>query len=226
MSRRYLHPVLPAPGARLLLDRAASHHLLEVCRHPRGAPLRLFDGRGREALCRLVGVEGNLALVEGLQEPRESFSGSWRVLLLALCKGPAFEAALRMACELGVGEVRPVLAARSNLRRGNEDRWRRVLEAASRQCGRATLPALAELSPLPVALEAQGLPAERWVATPTAPLAAHSGEDLALLIGPEGGLDEAEIAAARAAGFTPVGLGPLILRVDTAVAAALARALG
>jgi 16S rRNA (uracil1498-N3)-methyltransferase len=77
-----------------------------------------------------------------------------------------------------------------------------------------------------VALEAQGLPAERWVATPTAPLAAHSGEDLALLIGPEGGLDEAEIAAARAAGFTPVGLGPLILRVDTAVAAALARALG
>jgi 16S rRNA (uracil1498-N3)-methyltransferase len=164
--------------------------------------------------------------LEALEEPREAQDGPWRVLLLALCKGPAFETALRMACELGVAEVRPVLTARSNLRQGNPERWRRVLEAASRQCGRASLPLLADREPLAAAVTATRLPAERWVAAPSAPLAAPWSSDLALLIGPEGGLNEAEIVAARDAGFTPVGLGPLVLRVDTAVAAALARALG
>ncbi|MFH1465541.1 MAG: RsmE family RNA methyltransferase [Pseudomonadota bacterium] len=224
--RRYLHPALPAPGERLLLDRATSHHLLEVCRHPRGEPLRLFDGRGQEARCRLVGVEGGQALVEGLEEVHTPPAGARRVLLLALCKGPAFETALRMASELGVGEIRPVLAARSNLRRGNAERWRRVLEAASRQCGRAELPALAELAPLGTAMAAPDLPTTRWVATLAADLKPPPTGDLALLVGPEGGLSATELAEAHTAGFEPVGLGPLVLRVDTAVAAALARALG
>jgi 16S rRNA (uracil1498-N3)-methyltransferase len=63
------------------------------------------------------------------------------------------------------------------------------------------------------------------VAVPGAPLLPCPKGDLALLIGPEGGLDGDEIAAALAAGFTPSGLGGSVLRVDTAVAAALARTL-
>ncbi len=224
MSRRYHSPDLPKPGERRRLSQATSHHLLRVRCLARGAELILFDGQGNELRCRLVAVEGSRALVEGLEAFTSPAAPETRLeLLQALCKGPAFESALRMATELGVGRLRPVRCARSNLRTDRQERWQRVLVAAAEQCGRCRLPQLDALRPLEQVLADPELPSRRLVLVPGAGSPKVAGEDLALLVGPEGGLDEQELAAARAAGFEDAGLGPWTLRTDTAAAAALAR---
>jgi 16S rRNA (uracil1498-N3)-methyltransferase len=223
--RRYHHAALPAPGERLTLPRDTSHHILQVCRHPRGEPLTLFDGAGSEATCTLVDVKGGQAVVActALLPP---CAPTHRVtLLLALCKPAAWETSMRMATELGVDHIQPVLCSRSTVRKLRLERWQRVLVAACEQSGRRWLPTLAAPLPLVRALCEPSLPSRRLQMAPGAPSPApepHRG-DLALLVGPEGGLSAQEQAEAAQAGFEPAGLGTHVLRVDTAVAAALAR---
>ena len=223
MSRRYHHPALPAPGERQTLPKDTSHHILQVCRHPRGEPLQLFDGAGAEAHCLLVDVQGQRAVVECTALLPACAPSRRVVLLLALCKPTAWETSLRMATELGVDLVQPVLAERSTVRKLRLERWQKLLVAACEQSGRRWLPTLHEPLPLERALRAPSLPSRRLLLSPDAsPLPSASG-DLALLVGPEGGLSDQERAQALQAGFTPAGLGAHVLRVDTAVAAALAR---
>ncbi len=224
MSRRYHHPALPQPGERAVLPKDTSHHILQVCRHPRGEPLTLFDGVGGEARCTLVDVERSRAVV-ACDELLPPCSPSRRLtLLLALCKPAAWETSLRMATELGVDHVQPVLCARSTVRKLRLERWQKVLVAACEQSGRRWLPTLSSPASLLRALEEPSLPSRRLLLAPGASPALPSPTgDLALLVGPEGGLSAQEHAAALQAGFEATGLGTHILRVDTAVAAALAR---
>lgn len=223
--RRYHHTVLPAPGERLTLPKDTSHHILQVCRHPRGKPLRLFDGAGSEASCTLVDVTGGRAVVSCTELLPPCAPCRRLTLLLALCKPAAWETALRMATELGVDHIQPVLCSRCSVRKLRLERWQKVLVAACEQSGRRWLPSLAAPLPLSQALCEPSLPPERLQLAPGAPSPALEapGGDLALLVGPEGGLSEQEQAEATQAGFEPAGLGHHVLRADTAVAAALAR---
>ncbi len=223
MSRRYLAATLPPPGERVELPRETSHHILQVCRHPRGEPLRLFDGRGREHRCILAEVRGQRAMVEGLEALPEAPPPPQLVLLLALCKPAAWETALRMATELGITDLLPAVCGRSTVRRLRLARWQKLAVSACEQCGRSWLPTLHEALPLPQALETPWLPRQRLLMAPGAPTEPSTAGARALLVGPEGGLTEEEQALALEAGFTPAGLSRHILRVDTAVAAALAR---
>ena len=221
--RRYPSPELPALGARIPLPPATSHHVLVVCRHPRGDVLRLFDGAGGEVEARLVGTEAGLAVVEGLGPvPSPGSAGPRVVLAQALLKGAAFEEVLRLATACGASAVQPVITRRTVARGGRPDRWARILEASARQCGRPDLP---EVAPPCLLGEfvARPLPPARLVLLPgAAPCTAPEG-DRCLLVGPEGGFDDDEVEIARAAGFSPAGLGPWTLRAADAAAAALAR---
>lgn len=227
MTRRYLCREIPSPGCVVRLDPATSHHVLRVAVLPRGRRLGLFDGRGTEAVGRLVGVEEGLAVVEVLAGSTEQVVPAplpRRIdLLLSVCKGPPYERMLRMATELGATRLLPVLTHRAVPRGDRGERWERVLQAAAEQCGRADLPALLPALPLPDALALSDLPAVRLVLHPGGPVRDARAGDLALLVGPEGGLTPDELEAAAHAAFEQVGLGPLTLRADTAVAAALAR---
>jgi 16S rRNA (uracil1498-N3)-methyltransferase len=224
MSRRYHVTPLPSPGERIELPRETSHHILQVCRHPRGEPLLLFDGQGREHRCALVDVRGQRAVVEGLEALPVAPPPPPIALLLALCKPTAWETAVRMATELGISDLQPVLATRSTVRRLRIERWLKLVVAACEQSGRRWLPRLHEPLPLPSALEAPWLPQRRLLLAPGAPSDRESTSGgMALLVGPEGGLSDEEQAQARQAGFEPTGLSSHVLRVDTAVAAALAR---
>jgi 16S rRNA (uracil1498-N3)-methyltransferase len=119
-----------------------------------------------------------------------------------------------------------VLAARAVARPepGRRARWLKVAREAARQCGRADVPAVDAPLPLAAALELPDLPARRfalWEAAEGRSLLGSLAEDpdpapTALLVGPEGGFAREEIDVAGAAGFLPVGLGPRILRVETA----------
>ena len=149
-------------------------------------------------------------------------------LCAALIKKPRFDLLLEKATELGVGRIQPVLTRRGVADKLNLERAQAIVTEAAEQCARTALPELAEPAKLDALLarwetsralffadELGGEPA-------AAAFAAHSGP-AALLIGPEGGFDDAERAAIRAhPAARPVSLGPRILRAETAAIAAAA----
>ena len=98
----------------------------------------------------------------------------------------------------------------------------RVIEGAARQSGRAIRPILHPLRPFREVLEAPASQLQ-WICVPGAEVAPGSSGPARVLIGPEGGWTEAEVAAAVASDWRPVGLGTHVLRAETAVAAALTR---
>ena len=149
-------------------------------------------------------------------------------LCAALIKKPRFDLLLEKATELGVGRIQPVLTRRGVADKLNLERAQAIVTEAAEQCARTALPELAAPAKLDALLagwdrgralffadELGGQPA-------AAAFAAHSGP-AALLIGPEGGFDDAERAAIRAhPAARPVSLGPRILRAETAAIAAAA----
>jgi 16S rRNA (uracil1498-N3)-methyltransferase len=170
-------------------------------------------------------------LLEKLETPMAAVR---LILCAALVKFDRFEWTIEKATELGVAEIVPFEAARSE--RGLEraaqkrvERWRRIALEASQQSRRAHLPEVRE----PVAFEDAIRQAAEYrfaldeepggAAVGSATPEKRLGEDsVALLIGPEGGWTEPERAAFVAAGWTRVSLGPLILRSETAAVAGLA----
>lgn len=210
--------------APALLDAAGSRHLLAVCRHPRGAPLVLFDGRGREVDAFLSGVVGERAEVTRASEIREARAPLPLHLVLGVPKGPALDSALRMAVEVGATHIHPALTERTVPKGEHHDRWDRILVSAAEQCGRADKAVLSPLSPLREACARVPREYTRFLASPGAAPPLSSGEPplgAALAIGPEGGFSAREREALEREGWAPLGLGPLILRVDTAVAVGL-----
>ena len=156
------------------------------------------------------------------------------VLCAALIKFDHFEWMIEKATELGVSEIVPVETIRSE--RGLEraahkrvERWRRIALEASQQSRRAFLPEVSEPEPLLEALSREANfkfamdegPAARPLNS-ALPVARDPNDTVAILIGPEGGWTEEERAQFTAAGWSPVSLGPLILRAETAALAALA----
>lgn len=219
--RRFFAAELPSPGQQLTLDAEVSHHLLRVTGVAPQERIRLFDGAGLECEAQLIGAQGGLALVEGVNEARRLNLTQERVLLVGLPKKPAWELALRMVTELGATELRPFVAQRSVATGDHQDRWDRIVREAARQCGRAEWPRVHPLGTLEQQL--RDLPeGARYALTPGAQRAPRPEGALCLLTGPEGGLTNKELALAERGGFVPVGLGPLTLRADTAMVAGLA----
>jgi 16S rRNA (uracil1498-N3)-methyltransferase len=221
MARRCFSETL-IEGSHATLSGSEAHHLLHVLRATPGMPVVLFDGSGAEfdsevASCGRSSVELNvLARREVSRELSFSLT-----LGVALPKGDRQRWIVEKAVELGVSRLVPLVTERSE-KLGSEKLSRYVIEA-SKQCGRNRLMEIAEpqrwadwLS-LPKGLAGSH---RTWVAHPTGrPLAAFDlQQPLAtwLAIGPEGGLTDEEIAAAAAADWEIVGLGPRILRIETA----------
>jgi 16S rRNA (uracil1498-N3)-methyltransferase len=104
--------------------------------------------------------------------------------------------------------------------------WQQVVISACEQCGRNRIPEVRMISPLDVWLAAEKSDALRWILLPGADTALrdlpHPHKPIELLVGPEGGLTDAEAEAARRAGYQPVRLGPRVLRTETAAPALLA----
>lgn len=219
--RRYRVERVGRPGDEHLLDETSSHHCLVVCQTPRGTTIAIYDDR-LEAEAEVAGVRGGAAVVRQRTEPRTVQVSVRRVLVAGLARKPAVERVLRMGTELGVTEFRLFVARRSVAKGLHEDRWTRIVASATQQCGRTEAPSVVGYTGLGPALE--GLPPlPRWVLSPGADDWRPTDAEAVLLTGPEGGLTAEELELAAAAGFTPAGLGPWILRADTAVVAALSR---
>jgi 16S rRNA (uracil1498-N3)-methyltransferase len=203
------------------------NYLRNVLRLKDGQPLELFNGRGRRAHGTLalarrearVKVESSEASPEELVVPI--------TLLAALAKGEKMELVIQKAVELGVTSIAPVETERSVLElkgaraEKRVARWRQIMINACEQCGRDTLPTIEPIRPLEETVAAIKAPV-RLVLDPRAerPLTELRDQPrpdgVALLVGPEGGLTEGEVATAVERGFRALTLGPRILRAETA----------
>jgi len=232
LNRVYVGQTL-LTGSEVLLPEAAAYHVARVLRLRAGAPLVLFDGSGADHRGEIVAVEGDRVRVAvgdrsaGLRESPLAIT-----LVQAVSRGERMDWTLQKATELGVRRIQPVLSARSVVRLDDAQagrklrHWQAIVAGACEQCGRSVLPEVRPPLELARFLLESPREGQRLVLSPSGPASlaglASTAARVELLIGPEGGLDDAELGAAARAGFAPVRLGPRVLRTETAGIAALA----
>ncbi|WP_260925164.1 16S rRNA (uracil(1498)-N(3))-methyltransferase [Novosphingobium sp. 9] len=219
-------------GQTLVIEGQQAHYLAKVMRVGSGDAVIACDNATGEWAC-MVASAGKRDVV---LEVRDHLRGREQVpdftLCAALLKKPNFDLVLEKATELGVRTIQPVVTRRCVADKLNPERALTIVTEAAEQCARTALPDLEE----PVKLDAllRDWPQDRALffadETGGAPAAevfrAHTGP-AALLVGPEGGFDEAERAAIRALPQArAITLGPRILRGETATIAALGLWMG
>ena len=224
-----------AEGERLDVPAAEVPHLVRVLRLGPGAAVRVFDGRGHEWEATLRETGRQRAVVELGRRQRAAPETRVRyILATAVLKGDGTDEVVRDAVMLGVSAIRPFVSARaevtpSALARGHRrERWERVAVASAKQCGRAVVPVVHEVTDVATMLASDGaalrlLLVEPAVDAPGATLGALAAPAaVCLAVGPEGGWTAQEVAIAVAAGWRPLRLGGRVLRADAAPLVALA----
>ena len=221
-----------ATGSQCELGDAAAQHVGRVLRMTEGQSLVLFNGDGQDYSARITHADKKRVKVS-VEEARSNLAESNLDILLgqALSKGDRMDYAIQKAVEMGVTGIAPLSTDRSDVKlKGDREEkrlrhWRQVAISAAEQCGRARVPELHPVMALNDWLEHTEDRDLRLVLhhrTQQSLGSLDKPSRVALMIGPEGGLSPDEIAAAEAAGFMPVTLGPRVLRTETAPVAAIA----
>ncbi len=224
-----LHVVHPlAAGQPVPLTPAQANYLFAVMRLGSGATVRLFNGRDGEwrAIVAEAGRKGGTLVAEAPTRPLRLPPDVW--LLFAPLKKTRTDFIVEKAAELGAARILPVQTDHTNAERIRQDRLQAHAVEAAEQCGGTYVPEVAALAPLARVLGGWD-PARRilWADEATAdlprpPLPPRDGGAWAVLVGPEGGFSPAEADRLRALPWVVrTGLGPRILRADTAAVAAL-----
>lgn len=232
LPRTRLHLDQPlADGGAATLDAARAHYLRAVLRQGPGDGLLVFNGRDGEFLARIETLGKSAGAVRLDHQTRPPVTGAppapW--LLFAPLKGGRTEYVVEKAVELGVGRLVPVYTRRSDVGRVNLDRLRANAVEAAEQCERLDAPEVVEGSDLQKLLAGWDAGRTLFVAAESGPVqplvtavTAAVGRPAAFLVGPEGGFDRQELDALRRLPFVvSVGLGPRVLRADTAAFAVL-----
>jgi 16S rRNA (uracil1498-N3)-methyltransferase len=224
MRRFHLPPADWTEDAHLSGDE--SKHLTQVLRIREGETITVFDGNGNFAEAKVLSVaKQRVDLMLGLAESQETpLPGI--TLAQAIPKGKNMDWIVQKAVELGVSRIQPLITRHTIVSPSGDkaEKWRRTALEACKQCAQFTIPEIAD--PLPFG---------EWIAADVGDelkliaslaespgnfretLAAHPNPgSVTILIGPEGDFSPEETEAALAAGFIPVTLGDLVLRVETA----------
>ncbi|PID42873.1 MAG: 16S rRNA (uracil(1498)-N(3))-methyltransferase [Proteobacteria bacterium] len=217
-------------GQAARLDEGASHHLTKVLRLKPGQVVEIFNGDGYNYSATIETIGKKQVSVAVLdRQPGVTASVPSFHIGQVISRGDRMDYMIQKATELGVTRISPLFSERCEVKL-NEERqmkrvhhWRQIAIHASEQCGRCDIPEITPVTSLahwvtqreesrllvlhylePQPLEADPLP-----------------DSVAILVGPEGGLSDAEIACAHSQGFATLGLGKRILRTETAPVAAL-----
>lgn len=232
LTRVYVDAAL-VPGNVVELPPDTASHLAKVLRARGGDEVILFNGNGREfcgAIDTVRGSRVSASVGDGRPVDRESPLGV--TLVQCVPRGDRMDFIVQKATELGVARIVPVLSQRSVVRLDEEQaeskavHWRAVAVSACEQCGRTRLPTIEAAQPLLNYLgDSSPGAGPRLVFEPESALP-HDATAIGVVaaeiaIGPEGGFAGDELEAFRVAGFSRVGLGPRVLRTETAAIAAL-----
>jgi 16S rRNA (uracil1498-N3)-methyltransferase len=219
------------PGAQFSLPQDAANHVGKALRLHVGDSIVVFDGGGGEYDATILRIDrGRIDVKLGAFRDVVREAPMAVGLVQGLPEADKMDWILQKSVELGVAWIQPVVCDRSVVRLSGDraarrqSHWQRVAIAACEQCGRDRVPEVrATLAFRDWA--AQPSQATRWMLSPYADeaLVAQSAPPgpVELLIGPEGGLSERELDIAGIVGFTPLSLGPRVLRTETAPIVAL-----
>lgn len=218
------------------LEGEAALHLLKVMRVRCGDEFIAFDNSGCEYLCEVESVSKSRALQARVKSERWAAEREGKIFLrvcMAVVKGERFDWAVEKLTELGASEIVPIISAFTQVTAPSAEklsRWRRLAVEAACQCGRVKVPRICEPADCIEAMQKYRAAAGRHmiIFCPGAELFKPDKavvEEFTVFVGPEGGFSEAEERAARENGAQVRGLGPRILRVETAALTAAARLL-
>lgn len=207
-----------------------ARHLAKVLRHSPGDEVEVVDGAGGRHTVRLIQVDRQRVRGQVLSTRHEVNEPPFHLTVgLATLKNAArFETFVEKAVELGVSAITPLATARTERQRARHGRLRNIMVAAMKQSGRSRLPELSEPQELGAVIRQRGglriicHEAAEAEAALMNRLAAWAGEPITILVGPEGGFTENEVADAVAQGWAPAALGSRRLRAETAAMAAAA----
>ena len=216
-----------AEGTEIEAAPGQAHHL-GVLRRGVGDPVRVFNATSGEFDATIAALRKDRARFALGRLVRPPAPEPGPALLVAALKRDAMDWLVEKATELGVAAIRPVLTRRTVAERANAARLSAIARAAAEQCERLSVPEVAEALPLHRVLDAWDttplvVAMERAAAPPLSAAVAGMSWPCALLVGPEGGFERAELDDLRRRAFVvPAALGPRILRAETAAVAGLA----
>lgn len=229
MPRFYIETDL-AVNTTVELTETVFHHWVKVLRARIGEQATLFNGQGGEYQVEIYEVNKKTASVSVLTHNPDNRTPAFSALLgQVMSKGDRMDYAIQKAVELGVSEIQLLTSERCEMRLKYDrdqkkiDHWQGIAIAACEQCGLNIVPKI--LAPLSLEkwLDSK-LPTTKLVLAPNKDetnVLKDATRDIALLIGPEGGLSEAEIALSNRKGFTNWCIGDRVLRTETAPVVAL-----
>lgn len=219
-------------GQRLTVEGSAGNHIVRVLRLRVGDTLTLFNGRGGEYGGRIVEMRRDTVQVSVLEHRDDERESPFHLTLAqGISRGERMDWVVQKATELGVSRIAPLFTERSMVRLDEKQaarkvqHWRAIAIAACEQSGRNQVPGIETPTGLYDMLEQRTKSGAALILSPGAALRISDvpapGAGATVLIGPEGGLAEVEQETALRSGFTPVRLGPRVLRTETAAVCAL-----
>ncbi|MEO8671294.1 MAG: 16S rRNA (uracil(1498)-N(3))-methyltransferase [Tahibacter sp.] len=232
IPRIYVQDALHS-GMTITLPEQAGEHVVRVLRLEPGFSILLFNGDGFDYAAELVSVARRAVSARvGVRHAMAHESPLRVTLVQGIARGDKMDWILQKSTELGVEQVIPVFTDRTEVKLDEERaerrtaHWQQVVIAACEQCGRSRVPRVS--APLRLSAWASALgesPGQRLALMPEGALRARDiewhSESAWLVVGPEGGLSDKDVAILTQAGFRGLGLGPRILRTETAGIAAL-----
>ena len=230
MTTNFYAPPSAIQNRRVVLPEEEARHVRSVLRGREGDEIVVVDGEGGWYRVEITHMAPNQVVGRVLDERRDVHEPDVHVTVAlgVLKKRSRLETFVEKAVELGVGRIAPLITTRTERDTIREDRLRNIMVAALKQCRRSRLPTLEPVQsvdhllseePWDRALLCHGQDTAPPLVSALDGLPSH--DRLLLLVGPEGGFSNDEVAEARASGCSVVSLGPRRLRAETAALAAL-----
>jgi len=208
------------------------HHIRDVLRLKAGDALELLDGTGKVYAAKISEIGKNKITCEIISsKPEESEPKVKVTIAQSLPKSSKMDFIIEKCTELGVHQIIPMLTERTVVKSPKIERWLKIAKEAAEQSGRAVIPEITSLMNFEEVLKLRNqfdqalIP---WELEKAHTLKKHFTDipisrcpDILIMIGPEGGFSQKEVASAEAAGFIPISLGKRILRTETAGMAVL-----
>ena len=215
-------------GDSVILRGTDASHIRNVLRLKAGDNIQVLDGKGSLYLVQLTDVKAQLVKGEIISSEKVNTESPLKIHLgQSLIKGNKFDDVLRKSVELGVETITPLMTERTVVKSDSDKkiaRWQKIVEESCKQCGRSSIPKVSksvikldvfcqQRSEIDLKLMFWELENENGLKDINLEKPPYS---VSVLIGPEGGFTIKEVKKVRSHGFQTVGLGPRILRAETA----------
>jgi 16S rRNA (uracil1498-N3)-methyltransferase len=227
-TRRVFVDKLKIKNGMALLAGPMYKYIVTVLRKTVGERIDLMDGKGYLYRCTINGIKSKelyLQVVDVVHHPTDKRPKV--TLCVSPIKGPRMDWLVEKATELGVERILPTIFRRTLIKfdekdNGRCERWKRITIEASRQSGRFSIPEVIDPTPLRGILPYVENIDNRWVfyerekeSTVRSCISSQVEGEICVAIGPEGGMEELEVAWLKENGFTPCTLGENIFRTET-----------